>query len=206
MIETHAARLDNSISTEKEKLKINRLFLMKVHALLAAFVLPIAVMYMITGVLYTWGNKGSYNNDVYEVRLNEAIQADLGALIELAKTELANRKIASPEGKPKIKKYGNHFLLEWTGSSKDVVLEPTENNLLAKLTVKNTTWYRNLVQLHKAKGGTVFKVYAALFVIALGFILLSGFFMALQTPKLKKFTIVASGLGLASFILFVVLS
>lgn len=206
MAEIHQARIDTFTTTKKEKSKINRLMLMKVHALLAAFVLPIAIMYMITGVLYTWGNKGSYHNDVYEVSLSETMRADLTTLTELAESELADREISIPEGKPKVKMYGNHFLLEWTGSSKDVVLEPTENPLLAKLTVKNTTWYRNLVQLHKAKGGILFKVYAALFVIALSFILISGFFMAWQTPKLRQLTIVASGLGLASFVVFAVLS
>ena len=185
---------------------MNRLFLMKAHALLAAFILPVAVMFMITGALYTWGIKGSYVNDVYEVQLNEAIQPNLNELTTLAESELAKLGVNTPSGKPKLKTYGSHFMLEWTGSTRDVILEPTKNELMAKLTVKNTTWYRNLVQLHKAKGGTVFKVYAALFSIALGFLLLSGFIMAWQTPKLKRMTLVTALLGIGSFILVVWLS
>ena len=65
-------------------------------------------------------------------------------------------------------------MLEWTGSSKDVILEPTDKKLIAKLTVKHTTWYRHLVQLHKAKGGNPFKVYAAILAISLALLLASG--------------------------------
>ena len=58
--------------------------------------------------------------------------------------------------------------------------EPTSDELFAKLTISETTWYRNLVQLHKAKGGQLFKVYAAGLAISLFIILLSGFLMAWQ--------------------------
>ena len=92
------------------------------------------------------------------------------------------------------------------GSSKDVILEPTNNELLAKLTVKNTTWYRNLVQLHKAKGGTAFKVYAVIFAISIAALLISGFIMAWQTPQLKRVTLLTSVIGLFSFMLAVYLS
>ena len=103
-------------------------------------------------------------------------------------------------------RYGNHFLLEWTGSSKDVILEPTDNELIAKLTVKNTSWYRNLVQLHKAKGGIAFKVYAAVFAVSILALLVSGFIMAWQTPKIKRLTLITSLVGLCSFMILVYLS
>jgi hypothetical protein len=71
---------------------------------------------------------------------------------------------------------------------------------VAKLTVKETSWYRNLVQLHKAKGGVVFKVYAAFFAFVLGMLLISGFMMAWQTPKLKQITLGAFAAGIISFL------
>ena len=37
---------------------LNRSALMKAHALLAAFILPVAIMFFVTGALYTWGKKG----------------------------------------------------------------------------------------------------------------------------------------------------
>ena len=178
---------------------MNRQTIMMAHSLLAAFTLPAALLFLVTGALYTWGSKGSYENTVYEIALNEPMSAESPNLRALAEAELSARGLNTPEGKPALKKYGSHFLLEWTGSSKDVLLEPTDDPLIAKLTVKETTWYRNLVQLHKAKGGTVFKVYAAFFALALTTILISGFVMAWKVPKLRRATMAATTLGVVVF-------
>lgn len=179
---------------------ITRIQLMKIHAVLAAFTLPVAIMFMVTGALYTWGIKGSYTNEVYEVPLTEMLTPELTTLTSLVVKELDQRDISLPEGKAKVKKIGSAFMLEWTGSTKDINLEPTDRDLVAKLTVKETSWYRNLVQLHKAKGGVVFKVYAAFFAFVLGLLLISGFMMAWQTPKLKRITLGAFAAGIMSFI------
>jgi hypothetical protein len=185
---------------------ITRLQIMKVHALLAAFIFPVAIMFMITGALYTWGIKGSYTKTVYDIQLTEELQPDLAILTALAIFELDKLKLSHPSGEAKVKSIGSNFMLEWTGSSKDINLEAIDNNSMAKLTVKETSWYRNLVQLHKAKGGIVFKIYAAVFAIALGLILISGFMMAWQAPKLKRLTIGAFVAGIGSFLVMIWLS
>ena len=138
--------------------------------------------------------------------LNKPLSADTMTLKKLVESELKTLDISPPEGKPKLKQFGSHFFLEWTGSSKDLILAPTDNDLVARLTVKYTSWYRKLVQLHKAKGGAVFKVYAVIFAIALGLLLLSGIIMALQTPKLRTATLVSAFIGFISFIVVVLFS
>lgn len=185
---------------------LTRLQLMKYHALLAAFIFPVAMMFMITGSLYTWGIKGAYVNEVHEIQLAQEIRPELTGLTTLAEAELDKQGLSIPSGKPKIKKIGEHFTMEWSGSSKDVVLEPTNNPLIAKLTIKHTSWYRSLVQLHKAKGGTAFKVYAVVLAVFISLLLVSGFIMAWQTPKLKRATIVSSLIGVISFLVFVWIS
>lgn len=185
---------------------MKRIQLMKIHALLAAFILPIAIMFLITGPLYTWGVKGSYSNEEYDVQLQEPLRADVVTLHSLAASELNRLGISEPEGSFKLKTYGEHFLLEWTGSSKDIILEPSANRQIAKLTVKHTSWYRNLVQLHKAKGGNAFKVYVVLFATSLLLLLISGFMLALQVPALKKATITSTAIGIVSFLIFVLVS
>lgn len=182
---------------------MNRLQLMKLHALLAAFIFPVASMFLITGALYTWGFKGSYINNAYEISLATPIQPQLDKLTDLVESELEGLELSVPSGKPKIKKIGSNFLLEWSGSSKDVIFEPTDKKLIAKLTVKHTTWYRHLVQLHKAKGGEPFKIYAVILAISLALLLASGFVMAWQTPKLKQATIITFFAGIGSFLAFV---
>ncbi len=179
---------------------------MKMHALLAAFILPVAIMFFVTGALYTWGVKGGYDTTTHELHLKKPIQGELTELVVLAKNELKRQNVEPPSGQAKIKKIGSSYKLEWTGSNIDVVVEPTLQPLIAKLQIKNTSWHRQFVQLHKAKGGTPFKVYAAAFAAALLLLLVSGFIMAWQMPKLRKLTIVSASLGMALFAVMVISS
>ncbi|MCK5881787.1 MAG: hypothetical protein KAG18_07920, partial [Sinobacterium sp.] len=141
---------------------LNRAMLMKAHTLLAAFILPVCIMFFVTGALYTWGIKGGYDSTVYEVQLDAPIRADKAELVAIAKKELALQGVGMPTGRIKIKSLGDSFKLDWAGSNMDVSLEPTSQPLVAAFTVSTPSLYRRFVQLHKAKGGTPFKVYAAL--------------------------------------------
>lgn len=185
---------------------LNRTTLMKAHAVLAAFILPVAIMFFVTGAFYTWGIKGSYETTAHEVHLQKHIEPDLAELVTLATRELRKQNIEVPTGQAKIKKIGGSFMLEWTGSNRDVTLEATETPLIAKLKIKNTSWYRQFVQLHKAKGGVAFKAYAALLATALLCILISGFMMAWQTPKLRKLTLLSASSGIVAFVVMVISS
>jgi hypothetical protein len=59
------------------------------------------------------------------------------------------------------------------------------------------------VQLHKAKGGQLFKVYAAFLAVSLFTILLSGFLMAWQVPKLRRLAAICAATGAALFLVMV---
>ncbi len=179
---------------------INRLILMKVHVLIAVFILPIAIMFFVTGAFYTWGIKGDYETTVQKLHLKIPLQEERSYLINVVETELNKQQVSLPTGKAKIKKIGQSFQLEWTGSSKDVVLEPTSDPLIAQLKIKNTGWHRHFVQLHKAKGGVAFKIYATILAVGLLFLLISGFIMAWQLPKLRKMTLISTMLGLIFFV------
>lgn len=181
----------------------DRYTLMKVHALLAAFILPVAIMFFVTGALYTWGIKGDYDTTTHEINLHSPIQAELSELVTIATEELKKHNIEAPTGKAKIKKIGEAFKLEWTGSKVDVIIEPTSKPLIATLQIKQTSWHRQFVQLHKAKGGDPFKVYAVVLATALLLLLISGFTMAWQTPKLRRLTLASALFGIAVFIAMV---
>lgn len=178
---------------------LDRSILMKVHALLASFILPVAIMFFVTGAFYTWGVKGGYNKITHELQLQKPIQDDLAELVTLATAELKKQNVEPPSGQAKIKRIANSFMLEWTGSDRDIVLEPTVEPLIGKLEIKDTSWYRQFVQLHKAKGGTPFKVYAAAFATVLLLLLVTGFIMAWQTPKLRKPALISASLGIVVF-------
>jgi len=185
---------------------MNRAVLMKIHMLVAAFMLPVAIMYPLTGALYTWGVKGSYETTQYPIKLEQPLSKNKEVMVELVTRELTQREIALPSGKAKIKAIGNSFQLEWTGSNRDVILGPGSDQLIAKLNVKETTLYRRIVQLHKAKGGIGFKVYAAAFATALLTLLITGFIMALQMPKFRMPVLLSMSTGIVMFIAMVMSS
>lgn len=180
--------------------------LMKVHALLAVFMLPVAVMFFVTGALYTWGIKGGYETTVHKLHLKNPLQNELEKLVNLAERELNKRNLTPPTGEAKIKAIGDSFKLEWSGSSMDVSIATTPQPLIAELEIKHTSWHRRFVQLHKAKGGDLFKVYAATLATALLLLLITGFIMAWRMPQLRKMTLTTTVLGIAVFIAMVLSS
>ena len=185
---------------------IKRSTLMQAHMLLAAFVLPVAIMFLVTGGLYTWGEKGSYATESVSLPLAQPLVDDRDALTGLVTQALSERGLATPSGGAKVKKAGTSYLFEWTGADMDVQLEPTADPLVASLKIKDTTWYRHLVQLHKAKGGELFKYLAAFFAISLLLILLSGAVMAMQLPKYRGRALAAMATGFVVFLAAVVSS
>ena len=62
------------------------------------------------------------------------------------------------------------------------------------------------MQLHKGKGGIVFKVYAAILAIGLVLIGISGVIMALRMPKYRVLTQRYLALGALLFIILLLLS
>ena len=187
-------------------IQFNRVFLVKLHMALAAFILPVALMFFITGALYTWGEKGSYETESYKIQLKQPMKSDEAWLIHIVVNELAQRDIEIPSGAAKIKKAGNSFYFEWTGAKLDIRLEPTRSPFVAKLKIKKTSWHRLFVQLHKAKGGMAFKVYAAFLAVCLVILFITGFVMAWQLKKYRPLLISSAAVGGVLFMLMVSIS
>lgn len=179
--------------------------LITLHLYLAAFFLPIALMFAATGGLYTISIKGNYNETTHEIALAAPLEADLPALTTLAADELERLGIAVPTGAAGLRKAGTSFELEWTGAERDIALRPTADPLLAKLVVKETTPWRHLVQLHKAKGSEIAKGISVLWAIGLVLILASGMAMALNVPIYRRKALLAGGAGLVTFALYALL-
>lgn len=187
-------------------MKFNRVFLVKLHLVLAAFILPVALMFFITGALYTWGVKGNYDTQVYKIQLAQPMQENLGWLKQRVVNELTQRDTELPSGNAKIKKAGNSFYFEWTGTRLDTRLEPTKNPFIAKLKIKKTRWHRLFVQLHKAKGGDAFKVYAAVLAVCLVVLFITGCVLAWQLKKYRLLLMSSTFAGVIMFMLMVFVS
>ena len=184
---------------------MNRAFLTKLHLIAAAFMFPAVLMFLVTGALYTWGNKGEWHESTVDV----ALEAPLSSLNEAAMKaivarELEARDIALPSGASSVRGEGEDVSLSWTGARSDVSLSATDATT-AELSINEASMHRWLVQLHKAKGSTWFKAYATALAVVLFLLVLSGVIMGLQVKNLRKLTINSSLVGIAAFIGFVLL-
>ncbi len=184
-------------------MNITRPALMKIHTLLAVFLLPVATMFFVTGALYIWEVKGDQEKYNHKIDLNSSFSGQLTEYILITKNKLNSLNLPTPTGKPKFKKIGEHVIFEWPGTAIEVNIETNPKLHTAKMEIKKSSWYRHLVQLHKSKGGFLFKLYATLLSIALLVLLLTGFVMAWQTPKLQKLTIITTISGLIAFLFLV---
>lgn len=185
---------------------MNRLFLTKLHLILAAFMFPAVLMFLATGALYTWGSKGEWFENSYEVTLAEpyATQSQ-GDLTSVAVQVLLGKNVPIPSGAESLSGEGAEQELSWTGARSEVSVTATDNPMVAKVTVKEASFHRWLVQLHKAKGSTFFKAYATFLAFTLFVLVASGMVMGLQSPPLRRLTIGSSAAGAVGFVAFVLL-
>ena len=117
----------------------------------------------------------------------------------IAVRHLAAKGLAQPTGKARVRRIGEEYSYEWTGSRRDILISPTADPRIAKVVVKEATPHRVLVQLHKAKASTLFKVYASVLAAALFLLVATGLILGLQVRALRRITLVGSAAGLAFF-------
>lgn len=180
---------------------MSRVLLTKLHLVAAAFMFPAVLMFLITGGLYTWGNKGEWRESSQIVALSQPYGAlDDAGLRETALTALKDAGLPEPSGAVAIDGEGADQTLSWTGARSEASVAASDDPMAAEVSLKEATLHRWLVQLHKAKGSTVFKVYATTLAVVLALLVASGIVMGLQVKALRGLTITTSAIGLAAFI------
>jgi len=177
-----------------------RLFLTSLHTILASFFLPMGIMYAITGGLYGLDVKGGYDVVEHTLTLDKPLPVDLAGLVMIAQRELDARNIALPTGSAGVRKIGSSFQLEWSGSRRDIELTPTSEPNIAMLKIKETDAHRFFVQLHKAKGAPAFKWFAAVWMVGLVLLFITGGVLAMAAKPFRKLAIPSAVLGVLSFV------
>jgi len=178
----------------------------KIHVYVGAFFIPVILMFLITGRLYTMGIKGYFKTQKLEIPLTLHIYPDLIYLEVFVKGILVEKNLPFPSGNLSIKKAGTYWALEWTGARMDLVLAFTQYPNQALLTLKKTTPHRFFVQLHKAKGGMAFKGLAVMLALALLTLVTTGFVQVNKMPKYKTSARLVLGTGFFLFGIIALLS
>jgi len=180
--------------------------LRKFHTVLATFMFPVAMMFFITGTLYTLGVEGTFGQRNYEVRLPEHFQPGMANVKSLLVQQLHARHIDLPTGNARFREDKQQIRLVWGGAHISASLQYRPGSLRAKLNVYTADWYQRFARLHSAEGWSGFKGYAVAMASALMLLVLSGFIMAWQSRPQRKLAAISSICGLLFFILLYVVS
>lgn len=179
-----------------------RLLWMKLHAYLACFFLPITVLYIVTGVLYLFDNKGDVQQTFeYPVELAAAWPETRETAEKLVREVLSNNNHINQHAALPEDYYPEDGVHDWYGYKQEVILVPMEDPLQAKLIVKEHDIWLQLLLIHKGHAGQLFWVFGVLLGANLFFSLVSGVVLALQLPRLKNNSLSALLAGTVTLIL-----
>jgi PepSY-associated TM region len=176
-------------------MKIQRMSIIKLHAILACFFMPMALLYFLSGALYSFDIKGNVDKQVYTVALNRPFAPDLAQLSESVTMALVEHKLSLPKGNPVIRKRRGAYEYHWGDLKRTVVVQPTDDLLKVQLTYRQRSPLTQLMRVHRAEAGSLIKTLSLGMVVALIFILGSGVFLAVGMPKLRRTALLALGAG-----------
>lgn len=183
-----------------------RKFFMTIHTLIATFILPSVLLFIITGSFYTWGEKGDYEITKYSFQGDLQLEWSEEGIVQMARTFLQEKQLDEPSGELSVRFNQDSGRLSWSGSAADVSLTVNKNDRNAELEYRKATLFKRFVQLHKAKGGNAFKVYATVMAIGLLLLSISGYVLALQLKAYRRMTLITSVVGILFFIVLVLIS
>jgi len=154
-----------------------------------------ALLYFISGALYSFDIKGDVDKQVYTVALDRPFAPDLAQLSESVIKGLDQHQLSRPTGNSVIKKKGGSYEYHWGDLKRTVVVQPTDDPLKVQLTYRHRSPLTQLMRVHRAEAGSIIKTFSLSMVVALIFILGSGVFLAVGMPKLRRTALLSLGAG-----------
>lgn len=176
-------------------MKIQRMLIIKTHAILACFFIPMATLYFVSGGLYAVGVEGDVDKQVFTLELERPFAPDLAQLSGVVAAALQQRGLVAPRGDPLIKEKKGNYEYQWGDLRRLVLMIPTSNPLQIELTYRQRSALAQVMRVHKVEAGLPAKVMSISMAIALLLILVSGVFLAVGLPKLRRTALFALGAG-----------
>lgn len=173
-----------------------RLLWIKLHTYFSCFFLPIAILYIATGVLYLFDIEGGVDEQFeYTVSLPKG----------LPNNEQETLDTISPFVQPTEVSLPADFYLEdewigWYGYKRQVYLEPSQDKQSAILHVKEHDLWHQFLLIHKGHAGPLFWFSAIMLGASLLFSLISGLVVAFAVPKFRKTAIQFTSLGFVALV------
>jgi len=172
---------------------LKRSTLIQLHMLLAAIILPVILIYFISGTLYSFHIKGDIEKHVVTIKLKKAFQPDLDWLTQVVREELVKGDFPIPNGEPRMKKKKSTYVFRWGDLKHAVKVESTKKTKQLKMTVRERSWLAQMMRIHRAGAGDAFKILPIILAFCMLLVLLSGVYMALVTQKYRRPVVYALG-------------
>jgi len=179
---------------------MSRQLLVKIHLYLATFLTPILLLIATSGGLYLLGYKG--NVERQQVYQGAAAEINLKAEDKTAEIKRFLTEKNLNTNFEYVKDRGTIFQTRPT--SKDYYQISIKGDTVTVVEEK-PDFVKSMVELHKGHGPSLFKTLQQLTAIGLTFILLSGLWIALVTPPMRKTALLLSGSGLAVILVLIFL-
>lgn len=178
---------------------MNRNQLVLLHLVLSSFFLPYLLLMPLTGTLYLSGQKGSQTNE-------PAFTVDQPVPASVEEKEAFFRRMFEERGVDFDFEY-----IQENGNS--LTFRPSSrNHYAATVTASGAEVHRvepdllkKMIELHKGHGPTLFKRFEMLFGVGLILIALSGVWLAVAAPQLRKVLGGSFALGALCFWLALIL-
>lgn len=172
---------------------------------LAGFLLPIAILYFISGALYTLEIKGHIEKKAITLRLERPFTPDIERLTQITEKALLERKLPLPKAEPLLRKRRGAYELRWNDLAHVVTLTPGRDAFTATLTLKERSTLTQVMRIHRAEAGIVFKALAIIMAVGLIMLFATGIYMALVIHRLRRPLLIAIVGGIVTFLTLLVL-
>ena len=183
---------------------MNRMQLIRIHMILAAFLLPVALLYFVSGLLYSLDVKGSVDKKEVTIHLPQPFVADLDETTKLVEqTLMQNQLPALSISEPSLKKKKGVYTWYWSELKYAVHLEAKAGASKAKLTFRERSMLAQVMRIHRAEAGTLFMWVSILLVVGLVMIFATGMLMAHGVAKFWHDAWRASTLGLVMVVVLI---
>jgi len=176
-------------------MKLQRLPIIKMHAILACFFLPLALLYFVSGALYSLDIQGGVQKQVFMLALERPLSPDLDQLSDTVMAALEERHLTRPRGDQSIARKKDAFEFRWGDLRTQVVATPTDNPLEVEMVYRQRSLLTQVMRVHRAEAGSRIRVLSLALVASLVLVLASGLFLAIGMPKLRRTALLCLGLG-----------
>ena len=190
----------NSPKTKnKSPLTLKRPFWLKFHTIIASFFLPIAAVFLISGILLVTGVRSRTEPQTFQLNFPTQIQNTDSAKLAIIEHQLDQRGSSHLYGTT----YTRRGQFTWANSSLRASLRLDPGRTTGTLTIRPASFLSQLNHFHFAVT-PLHETIAIATVIASAIIFLTGVILALQVKTLRRIAIIWTILGCVFTILVLI--